>query len=181
MDPFMIPASLSFFSRFSPIFYTSRESKYYQNSGWRKHFYGGYFFKAWGSYPVKAGLSDYEKSLHHHIRILNDGGNLCYFPEGHITPDGNIQKAHGGIAYLAEYCGRPIVPVAIVGLYKISMEDLFSRRRKVAISFGLPIYQKELREEVARKTVPGQHVYKEEAEYVMKKVGKMLVEVCYFH
>ena len=98
LDPFLVPVSLSIISRFSPMFYTSREKSFYVNSGWRKIFYGGIFFKACGSYPVLAGLHDYAKSLENQIRIVNAGGNLCIYPEGRKTRDGNIQPAKGGVA-----------------------------------------------------------------------------------
>ena len=139
LDPFFVPASLPFFSRFSPIFYTSRESKFYVNSGWRKHFYGGTFFKAWGSYPVHIGLHNYEKSLDHHINILRDRGSLCIFPEGRTTPDGNIQQAKGGVAYLAYKTGAVIMPVRIGGVFRLRAKDFFFRHIRLSITYGKPM------------------------------------------
>jgi 1-acyl-sn-glycerol-3-phosphate acyltransferase len=140
LDPFLVPASLPFWSHFSPIFYTSRESKFYVNSGWRQHFYGGWFFKIWGSYPVSVGLHDYEKSLHHHIRIVRSGGSLCIYPEGRTTPDGSIQPAKGGVAYLAHITGRPVIPVLLNGHYKLSLRNLLLRRRQITVTYGAPMY-----------------------------------------
>lgn len=140
MDVFFIPGILPFFSRFSPIFYTSRENKFYQNSGWRKHFYGGVFFKMLGAYPVKVGLHDYELSTKRHVQILNDGGNLCVFPEGRVTPDGMLQPAKGGVAYLAHKTGLPIVPVYLGGAFKLSPIRFFLGRGRLSISFGEPIH-----------------------------------------
>lgn len=174
LDPILVPASLPFWSRFSPIFYTSREKGFYKNSGWRSSFYGGYFFKAWGAYPVYVGLKDYEKSMKHQIEIVKNGGSLCAFPEGHITPDGTIQPARGGTAYLAERTGCSIVPVGLFGAYKISLKDFLLRKRKIIVSFGDPIHQEELRREVGKNIQIGMHVYREQAEYVMGKVGEML-------
>ena len=180
-DPLMIPASLSFFSRFSPIFYTSRENKFYKNSGWRKHFYGGYLFKAWGSYPVNVGLRDYEKSLLRHIRILNDGGNLCFFPEGKITPDGNIQTAKGGLAFLAYKTKKPIVPVKLCGAYDMSFADFVLRRRKMSITFGKPLYVREagveghdqLKKAHKIERTPGINYFKKYSNVVMGMVGEL--------
>ena len=139
MDPFFVPASLPFFSFFSPIFYTSRENKFYSNSGWRKYFYGGLFFKVWGAYPVHIGLRDYEKSLEHHLNILRAGGSLCIFPEGRTTPDGAIQPAKGGVAYLAYATGATIVPTRIRGVFRFSAKDFFLRRRHLSITYGKPM------------------------------------------
>lgn len=140
LDPILLPASLPFFSHFSPIFYTSREQSFYKNAGWRQRFYGGRFFKAWGSYPVQVGLHDYAKSMVNHVPIINDGGNLCIFPEGRRTPDGSIKPAKGGVAYLAYATGRPIVPVRYDGTYQVRFIGFFKRRHHLKVTFGNPIY-----------------------------------------
>ena len=105
LDPILLPASLPFFSHFSPIFYASRENKFYNTSGWRQHFYGGFFFKLWGAHSVYSGFGDYSKALENHMDLLAHGKNVFVFPEGQITPDGSIKEAHGGIGYLAELLG----------------------------------------------------------------------------
>ncbi|EFK96477.1 L-acyl-sn-glycerol-3-phosphate acetyltransferase, partial [sediment metagenome] len=140
----------------------------------RQLIYGGTFFKLWGAHQIYSGLKDYEKSLVNHIRLLMTGKNLFVFPEGHITRDGQLHSAHGGIAYLAERCKLLIVPIGISRAYNISIKEFFLRRRKIRINFGHPIDQAELRQEVARKIDLGQHVYKEEAEYVMEKVKELM-------
>lgn len=48
LEPVLLPASLPFLSRLMPMFYTSREHKFYTDFGWRKYIYGGTFFKLWG-------------------------------------------------------------------------------------------------------------------------------------
>jgi 1-acyl-sn-glycerol-3-phosphate acyltransferase len=168
MDPFFIPASLPFFSPFSPIFYTSRESKFYVNSGWRKYFYGGTFFKAWGSYPVHVGLHDYEKSLVHHIEIIRDGGSLCIFPEGRTTPDGTIQPAKGGVSYLAYITNAPIVPVRIGGVFHFSLKDFLLGRRRLSITYSKPMYSKAF-----SGVSPSLDDFKAYANVVMGEVGKL--------
>jgi 1-acyl-sn-glycerol-3-phosphate acyltransferase len=139
-DVFMIPASLPFFSRFSPIFYVSREKSFYSNSGWRQIFYGGTFFKAWGAYSVSVGLRDYAKSLANHIKIIEDGGSVNIFPEGKRTPDGAIKEARGGVAYLSYATRAAIVPVRIEGNFRLSLKDFIIRKRRFAVFFGKPIY-----------------------------------------
>ncbi len=144
MDPFFVPASLGFFSKFSPMFYTSREKAFYVNCGWRQIFYGGLFFEMWGSYQVFPGLQDYGKGLANHIRIINDGGNVCIYPEGGTTKDGKLRPAKGGVAYLSEQTGRPIVPVSISGVFRISLKSFLLRRRHLAVHFSKPLYAKDL-------------------------------------
>ncbi|MGC9605707.1 MAG: lysophospholipid acyltransferase family protein [Minisyncoccia bacterium] len=139
-DVFLVPGSLPMFTRFAPMFYTSRERAFYKNSGWRQRFYGGTFFKAWGAHPVYAGLNDYDKSLVNHLAILRLRGNLCIFPEGRRTLDGKIQEGKGGVAYLAYKTGRPIVPVYLGGTFRLSPADFFRGRRKLSVTYGAPIY-----------------------------------------
>jgi len=175
MDPFMVPATLPFWSRFSPLFYTVREQSFYSNNGWRKYMFGGLFIKSWGGYTAVTGLRDYEKSLLPHIDIIQDGGSFCVFPEGSISKDGLLQPAKGGVAYLAYKGDCSIVPVAISGVYNMSMGDFFTRKRKIIVSYGKPITQDELQEMIARSIEPKGNVYKEESIYVMKRVGEMII------
>jgi len=139
-DVFLIPGILPPFSRFLPIFYTSREQSFYIKSGWRQRFYGGIFFNIWGAYPVKVGMRDYAKSLETHKSIICQGGSLCIFPEGRATHDGNLQPGKGGVAYLSYATGRPIVPVRLGGMFRLNVVDLLLGRRKLSISFGEPLY-----------------------------------------
>lgn len=168
LDPFFVPASLSFFSRFSPIFYTSREKAFYENCGWRQIFYGGAFFKTWGAYPVHVGLRDFAKSLSNQIMIIRDGGNMCYFPEGRTTRDGNIQPAKGGVSFLAYKTGVPIVPVRIRGVFRFNLKNFLLRRLHLSITYGKPLY-----------IVHNKHSslscgdFKMYANYVMSEVGKL--------
>lgn len=175
IDPFLIPASLPFWSRFSPLFYATREKSFYDTNGWRKHLFGGFFINAWGGYGVKVGLNNYEESLVEHIHIGQDGGSFCIFPEGGITPDGNLRQGKGGVAYLAARTGMAIIPVAFSGTYKTSVSDFFCRKRKIIVSFGKPIYQEELKAKIVNRDSLGLHVYSEEAHYIMEEIRKLMI------
>ena len=141
IDPIIVTSALPPLSSFLPMYYTSLEKNFYKKYGIRaKIFYGGLFFKAWGAYPVQRGIKNYETSLKYHVDILeNKKGSVCFFPEGGITKDGNLQEFKGGVAYLAHRTKTPIVPVHISGIYKISKKDFFLRKRKAIISFGAPV------------------------------------------
>ena len=144
LDAILIPACLPFFSRLSPIFYTSRERTFYATSGWRQRFYGGMFFKMWGAYPVKTGMRNYESSLATHISLLQDKMSICIFPEGKKSLDGEIKDAKGGVAYLCWRTKSTIVPVHILGVFKISFADFLLRRRRIKVSFGVPLRSEDL-------------------------------------
>lgn len=177
IDPILLPASLPFWSRFSPIFYTSRENKFYENSGWRKHFYGGWFFKIWGAHQVYSGLKDYEKSLKNHIELLKAGKNIMVFPEGRITRDGMLQPARGGVGYLVEKTKCLVVPVAISGAFKMTLSDFIYRRRRVVLSFGNPISQDELNIILKSNFGTDDNAYRSMAEYILKKVAENLTQI----
>lgn len=174
IDPFMVPASLPFFSGFSPLFYAVREKSFYESNGWRKHFFNDWFINMWGGYSAQVGLRDYEKSLAQHIPILRAGGSFCVFPEGGITKDGKFQQAKGGISFLAHSSPCMIVPVAISGVFGMSVLDFFLRKRRIVVNFGEPIISTELYKIVPDSLRSGESVWKKEAEYVMKKVGEAL-------
>ncbi len=173
IDPFIIPSSLPFWSRFSPLFYATREKSFYVEHGWRKHLFGGLFINSWGGYIAQAGLHDYEKSLADHISIAHDGGHFCIYPEGGITRDGNIQPAKGGVAYLAERGNCTIIPVGISGVYRTPLADFFSGKRHIFVNFGAPITQEELHNHVPRNQDADVQIYKDQANYVMRKVGEL--------
>ncbi len=170
LDAILLPAGLPFLSRFMPIFYTSREKKFYDTSGILQLIYGGFIFQLWGAHRVMTGKKDYEKSLVNHVKIVEAGKSVFVFPEGGVTPDGTIQTARGGVGYLAERTGAPVIPVGISGAHKMKFSDFFLRRRHIKITFGPSITVTELHENVARSVEPGGNVYKEEAEYIMGKV-----------
>ena len=176
LDSIFLPASLPFLSRFSPMFYTSREREFYKTSGWRQFFYGGLFFKLWGAYPVVPGIKNRDLSLTSHIQIIKDGGSVCIFPEGKKTKDGKLRTPQTGVSYLSWKTGAPVVPVAINGLFKIGLAGFFSRRQRVIILFGRPLFPTDLftREEVSRLRTEFYPDCKPAADRVMKQIADLL-------
>ena len=175
IDPFMIPASLPITSRFLPLFYATKGKDFYSNSGWRKYMFGGIFINLWGGHTVVSGAHDYKVSLKNHMKLANAGESFVVFPEGGITRDGNLRPAHGGLAFLADYAKIPIVPVAVSGVYGMSVIDFFERKRKITIRFGKPIYQEELKQLAESDHQEGENIYKKQSEYVMRKIREMVI------
>ncbi len=169
LDPILPPAALPFWSHLSPMFYASREKSFYEGAGWRRHFYGGNFFKAWGAYQVIIGLHDYEKALANQLQIIRDGGTLCIFPEGKTTPNGKMQSIKGGVAYLSYTTGVPIVPVRLEGTFRFSLNNFLRRRIKLKVIFGEPIHAPNLDKENISVSV-----FKEHANMVMSVVDNMI-------
>ena len=174
LDACIVASSIPFWSNFSPVFFASRENKFYDTSGWRRHIYGGTFFKLFGAQPIYGGFKDYEKSLVNHVQLLKDGKSILIFPEGRITSDGSIQSAHGGVAYLAAHSTCHIIPVAISGAYRMSLSDFFCRRRTIIIRFGQPIHRDEFEVVVHQDADPFDNIYRREADYMMEKIQELL-------
>lgn len=82
-----------------------------------------YRWSAWamkrlGAYPVKRGGQDMS-ALKFSISIPMGGGCVVVFPEGHRSKDGKLGTAMTGVAFIARKANCPIVPVAIVGPYRL--------------------------------------------------------------
>jgi 1-acyl-sn-glycerol-3-phosphate acyltransferase len=58
---------------------------------------------------------DNRQALRESKRVLDGGQVLGIFPEGHISPDGSLQEAQGGMAWLARKTGARVIPVHIGG------------------------------------------------------------------
>lgn len=172
MDPTIIPAVLTPFSRLFPMFYVARSRDFYTTSGWRQKIYGGLFFALWGAYPAYSGRHNYKEALKHHIEILSAGHSIHIFPEGEKMKGGEVSNtAHGGVAYLAWKTGAPIVPVAIGGTFRTTVSGFFSCKKRYAISFGRPLYSKDLFKDPNRE--PSIDDHKKAAELVMTRVREL--------
>lgn len=176
LDVFPVPSSLPFVSHLMPTFYTSREQSYYRHSGWRQRFYGGFFFKLWGSHRVLVGVRNYEKALETHLEILRQGGSLCIFPEAVRSKDGKLGPAKGGMAYLAHKANVPIVPVGVTGLLNPSWKSVLSRERRAIFRFGKPIYPTELFRGLGNPNPSG---YKIAAQRVVDEIASLLSKETY--
>jgi len=87
----------------------------------------------------------------HVDRLIEDRWNLLMFPEGTRSRDGSIGKVRSGAAVLAAQHDVNIVPIYVHGTYdamppgknwpeRLPRKLLFSRRHKLEVRFGEPIY-----------------------------------------
>lgn len=167
LDSTAIPLSLPMWSRHFPVFFVSAAKERYKTFGWRGFLYGGKFFNALGAYSVFSGQQNYAYALQTHEELLKKGYSVCIFPEGKRTPDGNLGPARGGLGYLIDASGVPVVPVAISGFFNLSFMDFLLRKRTLVLTVGNPMHV----------VVPEPHTkeaYVEAGEEVMREIGKML-------
>lgn len=171
LDPILLPAALQMFSRFSPMFFVSREKSFYKPVLMKRIFYGGFFFELLGAHPADVGYNNFLLSLKSHLEILRRGYPLFIFPEGRKSKDGILQEGKGGAAFLADQTGSAIVPLAIKGVLHITPWEFFGRKRHISVSFGRPIFPKEL---FGGKKFPRPHDYRQAVnKVVMKKISEL--------
>lgn len=142
LDAVLLPLALPLWSRFSPIFYVTREGVRY--TGWRKFLFTFFNLKHIGAYPITHDKKNYALSLETHKKIIEDGGSMCIFPEGGTTKDGFVRPARGGITYLAATTGVPVVPVLITGTFQLDIPTFLKRKSQVTVEFFPEMYFTEL-------------------------------------
>ena len=85
----------------------------------------GWLFRLAKAIPIAPRTQDpqaYAAAFDAAALVLKDGGLLCIFPEGGITPDGTLQDFKGGIMKILERTGQagldvPVVPMALTHLW----------------------------------------------------------------
>ncbi|MBR9814873.1 glycerol acyltransferase, partial [bacterium] len=83
--------------------------------------------------PAKEDPAALEAAMNRIADYLNDGEVVCVFPEGALTPDGELREFRDGVARMAQRSPAPVVPLALRGLWG----SWFSRASGAAMS-GLP-------------------------------------------
>jgi long-chain acyl-CoA synthetase len=84
--------------------------------------------------------SGYRESFGYAGELTDGGESILIFPEGELTPDGEIAAFRPGIGLLASRLGVPVVPMRIDGLYAVRMADKsHARPGTVRISIGAPM------------------------------------------
>ncbi|MBI4691890.1 MAG: 1-acyl-sn-glycerol-3-phosphate acyltransferase [Candidatus Terrybacteria bacterium] len=96
-----------------------------------------------GSIPVERTGGDLFKALKEVIKELKNGAKVWIFPEGGITKDGNLRQGKRGVVFLHQQTAAPIVPVALMGTFKILSLRTLMRKNRVKVKIGKPIYSLE--------------------------------------
>jgi 1-acyl-sn-glycerol-3-phosphate acyltransferase len=85
-----------------------------------------------------------KRSIQVAIQRIRNGASVLFFPEGTRTPNGEMQPFKRGAFHLAKESGVPILPVAVIGSYKILPRHKFLPKwgKRTEIKIGEPIYPK---------------------------------------
>ena len=82
------------------------------------------------------------------IDLINRGISVFIFPEGTRSKNGSLGEFKPGAVKMASKTGCPIIPVAITGTREcLEGRKFFRFRHPVTITFGAPIYPKDLEKE----------------------------------
>jgi len=83
-----------------------------------------------GAFPVKRGSADLS-AIKHSLQVLNEGKVFGIFPEGTRNKTGFLQSFSHGIASIAHKSRAKILPIAIVGQYRLF--------RPITVKIGKPL------------------------------------------
>ena len=73
--------------------------------------------------PAKEDPEVYERAFQAVAKELRDGNLVCIFPEGHLTPDGEIAPFRAGMLRILKDTPVPVIPLALSNLWG----SMFSR------------------------------------------------------
>jgi 1-acyl-sn-glycerol-3-phosphate acyltransferase len=122
-----------------------------------------------GVFPVRRGHHD-EEAFVSAFKILGRGGAVVMYCEGGRSRTGQLaEKARPGIGRLALESGAPVVPLAILGSYKVRNWKRLEFPR-VTMQFGTP-FKFDVRAETTREQ------QQEAADYIFERISKLHEEL----
>ena len=95
----------------------------------------GFVFRSMKAIPIGPAREVPEvlaKAMDDIAAALEDGQLVCIFPEGGLTKDGEVAEFKGGVARILERTPVPVIPMALMGLWR----SVFSRNRAVSVPFA---------------------------------------------
>lgn len=134
------------------------------------HGLGTAVLRAYNAFGVVRHTAD-RAALRRSREILEGGGVLFLYPEGHRAWDGRLQRAEPGAAFLARSAGVPVLPAAIVGSNRVMAEGRsFPRRRPLTLRFGPPVRLLDRHPDGSRVS------YQDATDAIMLRIAALLPE-----
>lgn len=97
-------------------------------------------FESMGHIQVVRGAKGSVSALRKAVRKLEHGNIVAIYPEGRRSGNGELQKARGGVGFLAIETGVPVIPVFIEGTFQAwSRHSKFPTPHKCTILIGEPL------------------------------------------
>ena len=128
-----------------------------------------WFYRFWNVVPVPERGSALG-AMKGALKTIRSGGIVGIFPEGRITRDGNLQRGQAGVGILMLKAKVPVVPVAIIGTYKVLPRGArFPRPGRLKIVFGEPI-------QPMKDVTDAKAAARELADRVMADIARLMAE-----
>lgn len=110
-----------------------------------------------------------KKALKSAIKHLKKGGIIGIYPEGTRSLTGKIQEGRTGIARLAIAANIPVLPVGLIGTFKILPKGkLIPKPKRAEVVIGKPMYfEKYYGKEEDRKVI------RRVTDSIMKEIAKL--------
>jgi len=98
-----------------------------------------WFFRAVGCIPVKNGGGN-RRALDAAVQVLQAGGVVGIFPEGHISRTGRMDQARTGVSLLSARTGAAVVPAYLRGaMFSWPKGQKLPRLSRVEVRFAEPM------------------------------------------
>ena len=116
-----------------PVHFMARESLF-------KNPFFGALIRSIHAFPVKRGGAD-RQAWRAFEKMVADGEQVSFFPEGTRSDDGQLQTANAGSGMLIHRCkGATIIPVRIRGTYKVLNKGKgYQGLKPLSVVFGQPL------------------------------------------
>lgn len=120
-----------------------------------------FLLRKFGAFPVKRELSD-RRAIRTALQVLKDEQILGIFPEGTRSRTGKLGKGNSGVALFALRSDALVIPVAVIGPYR-----LFGRLKVV---YGSPVDLSQFKEDKES----GGELFQKATEKIMSEIQKLL-------
>jgi 1-acyl-sn-glycerol-3-phosphate acyltransferase len=134
IDPWIISGGLSFKSKIFPIIWLA-DNRFFKIP------IASFILKIYSALPIRTKIG-FKRALKEAVHYLKEEKvSIGIFPEGKIifNPD-KIEIFKRGVGFLYKETNTPILPIAIRFRKKFEWLDLITRKNKVYVYFGRPIY-----------------------------------------
>lgn len=103
--------------------------------------WGKWFFRWMGCIPVEIGRGMARaEATRRAIRELRRGRCLVLFPEGRVSPNGQLQEAEPGLGAIARITSAPVIPVAVRGTFEAWPKGgSWIKPRRIIVTEGAPL------------------------------------------
>jgi 1-acyl-sn-glycerol-3-phosphate acyltransferase len=98
------------------------------------------YVKINGSICVDKAGGDLSKALADPIEAIKHNQKIWFYPEGGITSDGKLQAGKRGVVFLHQRTGAPIIPVALIGTFKMARFKRIFGPGRLMVKIGKPLF-----------------------------------------